>query len=106
MTKQERLKEIYEQKLSELRAENTRLRTELARIKPSWDDAPDDVNWMAIDEAGGRWGWHRSKPEPVENLGGWGEWQSGSWEPARVTNWKDTLEERPKGQRKDHNGHL
>ena len=40
----------------------------LAAAKPSWDDAPEWANWLAMD-IDGAWWWHNSKP--VYSLGEW-----------------------------------
>ncbi|XQA74642.1 hypothetical protein ACM9XA_03635 [Xanthomonas sacchari] len=59
--------------------------------KPSWDDAPDWAQWLAMD-ADGQWYWYESKPE----------WHFGTWETkaAHVSAGSsdsaiDSLEQRP-----------
>ena len=47
--------------IDELKAENERLRAELARIKPSWDDAPEWATHLSLRRA--PWVWTRIDPE-------------------------------------------
>ena len=48
-------------KVTEVMDENVRLRAELARIKPSWDDAPEWANHLApTDDI--TWWWHENSP--------------------------------------------
>ena len=47
--------------IADLAEENDRLRAELARIKPSWDDAPEWANHLApTDDIA--WWWHENSP--------------------------------------------
>ncbi|MCW0413516.1 hypothetical protein NG831_06340 [Xanthomonas sacchari] len=60
--------------------------------KPSWDDAPEWANWLAL-ECYGIWYWHEWKPEWDENSR---EWLSdGRIEYTDVHNPEDSLEQRP-----------
>lgn len=66
--------------------------------KPSWDDAPEWANWMAMD-ANGEWCWYENKPIVDSGTVSW-EPRSGNerWSTARydTTYWMTTLEQRPK----------
>ena len=56
----ENLNEIID-RVKEVVEENDRLRAELARIKPSWDDAPEWANHLApTDDI--TWWWHENSP--------------------------------------------
>ena len=56
----ENLNEIID-RVKEVVEENDRLRAELARIKPSWDDAPEWANHLApTDDIA--WWWHENSP--------------------------------------------
>ena len=55
--------------IDELKAENERIRGELARIKPSWDDAPEWAKWLASDEDGD-WEWYEAD-EIFFAMGSW-----------------------------------
>lgn len=75
-------------------------------MKPSWDEAPEWAEWLAMD-AIGRWVWFEFKPVPNERRLIWmqgrdfGYWrfanQSEEQLLACVANrdWKDQLESRP-----------
>ena len=86
-----------------LRGEVERLRAELARVKPSWDDAPSYAKWLGMD-ADGTWAFLDSKPTPVvsgdidygEGEPGWGT--RGKQCIYEFSNWRETLEPRPKEQ--------
>ena len=87
--------------IERLQAENVRLRAELARIKPSWDDAPKNAVALAMNE-NGRWLFHARIPEPEVEDSGWGFWYSNiSWRnmdyhlPFKMKHWRETLERRP-----------
>ena len=85
-----------------LQQEVEHIRAELARIKPSWDDAPENAEYLAQDED---WSWefHLSEPRPYEteeSLEDSGWWGSTGWcDSVRNKNWRNTLEPRPKDDR-------
>ena len=61
-------------------------------MKPSWDEAPEWANWLAMD-AGGLWWWYEREPHVnVESF-----WPAdGKFKIAENTaGWLDTLERRP-----------
>ena len=58
--------------------------------KPSWDDAPEWANWLAMD-SDGSWYWFQNKP--YEGNVVWHS-EAGHVEPVNVPDWKDTLESR------------
>lgn len=65
----------------------------VATNKPSWKDAPEWANWLAMDEDGS---WHWFKEEPTEKrFGEWLQSLCGSVEAAVFPNWEETLEKRP-----------
>lgn len=58
--------------------------------KPSWDDAPEWANWLAMDE-NGEWWWFEYKPHKTAHF-----WNSlGRVKPVVNLEWQETLEERP-----------
>lgn len=63
-------------------------------MKPSWDDAPEWAQLLAMDEDGGWW-WFQCPPVQGECM-----WiaSDGGFRRARVSHsdWKDSLEQRPK----------
>lgn len=69
-------------------------------MKPSWDNAPEWANWLALDE-NGEWYWYEEEPAIPNNdtisyrywdtyknfkLAGREKWEK----------WEDSLEQRPK----------
>ncbi len=61
-------------------------------MKPSWDDAPEWAQWLAMD-AYGEWYWYEEKPEDGDTV--W-IWRKGFMEmAARSKGWVETLEPRP-----------
>ena len=69
------------------------LRAELARLKPSWKDAPEWAEWIAMDDDG-EWNWHMTKPSIISPAYHW--IASNRIRPVSVIDgWKDTLERRP-----------
>jgi hypothetical protein len=61
--------------------------------KPSWDDAPDWANYVALNEAW-MWRWYEKKPEIM--MGVWvsaGKEQHSRY--AEAIDWKESLEARP-----------
>ena len=63
-------------------------------MKPSWKDAPEWAQYLAMDE-NGEWWWYSEIPAVMSDNSTWtiGLCQTG----ARVRNpgWRDTLEKRP-----------
>ena len=59
--------------------------------KPSWDDAPEWANFLAMD-ADGEWCWHEKKPNAGDGL-----WIPGlgKWKVVKVPAWEETLEAKP-----------
>ena len=69
-------------------------------MKPSWYDAPEWANWLAMDE-NGEWHWFELKPD--ENVGCYNVYYGYFWptnggrhELAGLTRFGETLEQRPK----------
>lgn len=73
-------------------------RMESRPAPPTWQQAPADAKFLAMD-SDGRWFWYFDRPYH-ETFGGWDGWDSdgasvdvrGS---ANYLDWKDTLQERP-----------
>lgn len=62
-------------------------------MKPSWSDAPEWANWLAMDEDG-RWYWFEHQPEYASD-GVWRDYEDGRYETAiKLVDAEDTLEER------------
>lgn len=62
-------------------------------MKPSWKDAPDWANWLAVD-ADGTWFWYELTPVQLERV--WDVSGGGRSEYAPVTTeWLESLEVRP-----------
>ena len=80
--------------IERLEAENERLRAELARIKPSWDDAPEWAQWFAVDGSGAHC-WYESKPTMIKEYAAWVAHDKFLLATVR-SNWRETLERRPK----------
>jgi hypothetical protein len=60
-------------------------------MKPDWSTAPDFARYLAQDEDG-EWSWFSHKPN--EGHAAW--WScEGECCHAGISNWRDTLEERP-----------
>ena len=79
--------------------ENEALRVELARIKPSWDAAPDNAEYLAQD-ADWSWWFHAEEPRLVERdeTEDTPFWGSRGWcDSVFSNNWRETLERRPEG---------
>ena len=60
--------------------------------KPSWDDAPEWANWLAMDE-NYEWWWFELEPYFIEELKFWNS--LGRATKAKSLTCKETLEERP-----------
>jgi len=74
-----------------LQQEVEHIRAELARIKPSWDDAPEWAQWYARDSSRMQH-WHESEPHPIASQ----EWISLSRSLLiRDYDWKKSKERRP-----------
>ena len=59
--------------------------------KPLWKDAPDWANFLAQD-LNGIWYWYEYQPTS-EALNTW--YSKGRYQAVNVTNWRDSLQERP-----------
>lgn len=70
-------------------------------MKPSWKDAPEWANYLAMDK-GGMWCWFEGKPSSKNCL----FWHHGGGRTKDVIvfdvgiDWEDTLEQRPKESNK------
>ena len=64
-------------------------------MKPSWDEAPEWANWLAMDDTGGWW-WYETEPIPV-GVSGFFTASGGKCTEAvnDFSGWLDTLERRP-----------
>lgn len=61
------------------------------QMKPSWADAPEWANWLAMDEDG-EWYWFENEPYRSDNA--WctgGKWQLACY----GVDWMESLERRP-----------
>ena len=65
-------------------------------MKPSWDEAPEWANWLAMD-GNGLWHWYEVEPEVSEYFDLW--YSKYTYLPAGKyygdDDWIDTLERRP-----------
>lgn len=61
--------------------------------KPSWDNAPEWANYLAMDEDGGWW-WYKETPKAI-NGGVWDCLGLSEKESECVDGWEETLEARP-----------
>jgi hypothetical protein len=64
-------------------------------MKPDWSTAPDFARYLAMDEDG-EWFWFENKPEARNRV--WmviPHFAHASVGKGSVSNWRDTLEERP-----------
>ena len=88
----------YKQNIKTMAVLNDIVFSELAIIKPSWDDAPDNAEYLTQDE---EWTWefHENEPRLVEideTEDDYGWWGSKGWcDVVHNKNWRDTLERRP-----------
>lgn len=62
-------------------------------MKPSWDDAPEWAQWLAVD-SDGYWYWYEKKPESETEDCMWVD-DGGKVERAFLEDWRLSLEERP-----------
>ena len=62
-------------------------------MKPSWDEAPEWANWLAMDRSGD-WFWYAVEPD-CDNIHGWWNTKLKNEFAALNTNWRETLERRP-----------
>ncbi len=65
-------------------------------MKPSWKDAPDWAQWLAMDEDG-KWWWYENPPytDLIDK-----RWITKGYDTCEVyctesSKWKETLQERP-----------
>ena len=67
-------------------------------MKPSWKDAPEWAQYLAMDE-NGQWYWFDKEPSISDNpMWGCPRWDiliGGHVREACVPGWRDTLEKRP-----------
>lgn len=61
-------------------------------MKPSWDDAPEWANYLAMDEDG-EWWWYEM--EPIKRLGYWSAMGMKSAADQDIYQWEESLEKRP-----------
>jgi hypothetical protein len=61
--------------------------------KPSWADAPDWANYLAMD-SDGEWHWFDERPRPESYS--WGRSFARRKFAGKSLNWRQTLEEKPK----------
>lgn len=61
-------------------------------MKPSWDDAPDWAQWLAMDSLG-HWYWYEIKP--VDYGGYWATSGKCAYVKNQPASYKDSLEPRP-----------
>ena len=59
--------------------------------KPSWEDAPEWAQWLAMDDDG-EWYWYEEQPD--RDSGGWMSLTMRVVS-AKGTGWEKTLEQRP-----------
>ncbi len=66
-------------------------------MKPSWKDAPDWAQWLAMDEDG-QWHWYSDKPYYSDS---WCMWNTEKqYEKCNdVVSWERTLQERPEDEK-------
>lgn len=67
-------------------------------MKPNWENAPSWAQWLAMDGYGD-WTWFEAEPKMFVRMPAWGSRgyrfeHAGSSDDA--TNWRSSLEERPK----------
>ena len=65
-------------------------------MKPSWDDAPEWAQWLAMD-SGGDWYWYENLPTLLNYI-----WSNVGDDDSRyevafrvIQHWRNSLEERP-----------
>lgn len=64
--------------------------------KPSWNDAPEWANYLAQDYDG-TWVWYEYRPKPIEESNYFSCWKGKFLKVSSDnTDWKKTLEKRPK----------
>ena len=84
--------------IERLQAENERLRAELARIKPSWDEAPEWAQWFAVDGSGAHC-WYETEPAMWDEFNAWDATSAEEYGKYRLIlvrpDWRETLERRP-----------
>lgn len=75
-----------------LKRENKELKKELAKWKPSWDDAPEWAEWL-VGEDVGRGIWFQAEPTADDSDTYWRT--GGRFERSRPKLWRETKEKRP-----------
>lgn len=72
-------------------------------MKPQWKDAPQWANYLAQD-MDGTWTWFSHKPKREAQYNRWNYSQKGGRHLTanqEITDWKDSLEERPANNKKN-----
>lgn len=69
-------------------------------MKPSWSDAPEWANWLAMDH-NGEWYWYKSEPVTMNNRY-WNTDEEFEFAGIEDNGWQDSLEQ---GQRRNRNVH-
>lgn len=90
-------KKSLKKRVKKLEKRVAELEKQLDKPKSIWEDAPEEVQWLAMDK-NGKWHWHHTKPTKtlVSN-----KWRS-IWRaiPANIPethpNWEESLQQRPK----------
>jgi len=63
-------------------------------MKPSWGDAPEWAQWLAMD-VDGEWNWFEAEPQIVRSLWCVAAGKQHTKAEPNFGNWKNTLEQRP-----------
>ena len=64
-------------------------------MKPSWSDAPEWANWLAMDE-NNKWFWFKGEPVIMMKWGYWNTDEEFEYAGINDSGWQDSLEQRPK----------
>ena len=64
-------------------------------MKPSWNDAPEWANWLAMSDVG-VWTWFEKEPSISYGMGYYFAEHGGEWEDViNDMDWTDSLESKP-----------
>ena len=63
-------------------------------MKPSWNDAPEWANYLAMDN-NCEWWWYENKPELDNDVSEWDFDRRSKIQSVPQLNWEDSLEMRP-----------